>query len=778
MITNARRNSRCRIAVATMLAATMMTSAGVARAADSDPAPAASDNGLEAITVTARKRKESLQETPIAISAFSGAALEARQITSVAGLDKVVPNLVVSETAPVGGSSAAASFFIRGIGQTDFNQNTEPGVGIYVDGVYIARSVGSALQLVDLENIEVLRGPQGTLFGRNTIGGAISITTKKPAAEAGGNASVTVGSDALVQVKGTLDAPITDKILTKITVFSRSRNGYETRVSDGADLGNDNKFAIRGDIRLLPTNNLTIDASIEKMREREHGAPLTLLKVIEDAPFPAYSNYALHGATCGFAASPAKPACYNSQWVSDKSKDNGTGRALSNTDVLGVNVTINYKLPAPILGSDIALKSITAWRKLDSVFAADHDHSPLTIDHTYNDYTQRQFSEEFQVTGSSKRFNWATGVYYFRESGTDANYVDFSIGSLLSGGSIRNSSLAFFGQATLNVTSKLAITGGIRHTEEDKLFTPNQYYITDFIASATQILPAGTPQVLPGAMGKLKVNENNFQANISYKFTRDIMAYVNYSDGFKSGGFTQRLAGPPFITPPSFAPEYVKVYEAGIKTELFDRRVRFNLAGFQTDYRDIQLNVIAPGLPNPFTMNAGKARIRGFEGELNAKISDGLSFNSSLGYLDAKYLSTSGGIVLQTVAGNIPVGTGLVDVNSKFVNAPTWSASAGLSYVAETALGKFTPRIDWSYRSGVYLDALNTPELYQKGYGLWNLAVSYTDKSALWTINAGLKNAFDKRVLVAGYADTGASGFIEGVYNRGREWQVELHRKF
>ena len=177
-------------------------------------------------------------------------------------------------------------------------------------------------------------------------------------------------------------------------------------------------------------------------------------------------------------------------------------------------------------------------------------------------------------------------------------------------------------------------------------------------------------------------------------------------------------------------------------------------------------------------MNAAKARIRGVEGEASAKVGGGFDLNASLGYLDAKYLAASGGIILQTVAGNIPVGTGLVNLNSKFVNAPKWSLSTGLSYTAHTALGKIVPRIDWSYRSDTYLDALNTPQLHQSGYGLWNAGISYTDNSALWTVSAGMKDIFDKRYLVSGYADTSASGLIEGVYNRGREWQVEVRRKF
>jgi len=786
MIKLSRRASRSRLALAVFLgtAAPVLVHNAHAEADGATPASASvnsggganSGAGLETITVTARKTKENLQDTPISISVFSGGSLEQRQISSVSGIDKVVPNLVISETAPIGGSSASASYFIRGIGQTDFTQNTEPGVGIYVDGVYIARSVGSLLQLVDVDSIEVLRGPQGTLFGRNTIGGAISLTTRKPSKDLGGDVSATLGSDMLLQFKGTLDAPISDKILTKVTFFSRTRNGYLTRASDGIDLGNENKFAVRGDVRLLPTDDFTIDISIEKQRNREHSAAEQLLAAFPDAAFPAYNNNVLQGATCG--ANPAAAVCYNSQWVSKNGKDYGTGPAVSNADVFGLTVTATWQVPEPVLGSDIAVKTITAWRSLDSYFTDDHDHSPIVIDRTADYYNQRQFSQEFQITGTSKLVHWAAGAYYFHENGTDANYVDFSIGSLLSGGAVQNNSLAGYGQATINLTQALSVTGGIRHTSENKNFIPDEYYLTDFVASATQILPAGTPQVLPGAVGHIHNTETNFLGNVSYKLTRDIMVYANYSDGFKSGGFTQRLAGPPFIAPPAFAPEYVKVYEAGLKSELFDRRLRLNLAAFQTDYKNIQLNVLSPGLPNPFTMNAAKARIRGAEGEASAKVGGGFDLNASLGYLDAKYLAASGGIILQTVAGNIPVGTGLVNLNSKFVNAPKWTLSTGLSYTAHTAVGKIVPRIDWSYRSDTYLDALNTPQLHQSGYGLWNAGISYTDNSALWTVSAGMKDIFDKRYLVSGYADTSASGLIEGVYNRGREWQVEVRRKF
>jgi iron complex outermembrane receptor protein len=406
MIRCTRHSTHRRLALFALLATAAPFSITTAHAEDQPEKTSgspASGKELDTITVTARKTRENLQDTPISISAFSGNALEQRQITSVTGIDKIIPNLVVSETAPIGGSSASASYFIRGIGQTDFTQNSEPGVGIYVDGVYIARSVGSLLQLVDLDSIEVLRGPQGTLFGRNTIGGAISVTTKNRL-PISGNISAGIGSDMLLQFKGTMDVPVTDKILTKITFLSRTRNGYLTRASDGVDLGNENKFAIRGDVRLLPTDNLTIDASIERERDREHSAAEQLLAVYSGASIPAYNNTVLNGAVCG--ANPNASSCYTSQWVSRNGKDYGTAPSVSNADVLGISITANWHVPEPILGSDVSVKTITAWRKLDSYFTDDHDHSPVLIDHTADVYNQRQFSQELQLTGDP---DWSTG---------------------------------------------------------------------------------------------------------------------------------------------------------------------------------------------------------------------------------------------------------------------------------------------------------------------------------------------------------------------------------
>ncbi len=726
---------------------------------------------LEEVTVTARKREESLSDTPIAVSAFSANALAARQIDGLGSIDTAVPNLVFDDVEAIGGSNAAASIFIRGVGQTDFNQNTEPGVGLYIDGVYVARSVGAAMDLIDLEQVEVLRGPQGTLFGRNTIGGAISLTTKKPAEELSGYASLSLGTDNLTQFKGVINIPFSDKALSKFTIFSKQRDGYVERLADGIDLGNDDVLGLRADFRFLPSDSVTMDLALEKLKERENGAPTTALFIDETAPFASYHNFALNGAECGSVPSPASPNCYNSQFVTgNATSENGTGPVRSDLDITGASLSITWDT------DNFTLKSITAYRDLESVFATDHDHSPLVIDHTANDYTHEQYSQEFQISGSLDNLTWIAGLYYFEEEGTDINDVDFSIGSLQSGGSVDNDATAIFGQLTYDFTDALSVTLGLRKTKEDKMFLPDQFYKTDFV-TPDGVLAAGSPQVLPGAIGKLDVNETNYLLNISYRINEEIMVYASSSDGFKSGGFTQRLSGPPFIEPPAFQPEFVDVIEVGMKSELLDNRLRLNMAYFHTSYEDIQLNVLTPGLPNPFTLNAAEATIEGLEFELTA-ILGGLQINSALGYLDAGYDSASGGIVLNTVAGPIPVGTGLVNTNSKFVNAPEITFSFGLAHDFDIGPGVLTPRLDWFYRSEVYNDAINTPLLVQGSYDTLNLGLRYEDHSETWSVQAGFTNVTDEEYLITGYSDLGAVGVTEGVYARGREFQVEGQWRF
>ena len=355
--------------------------------------------------------------TYISISAFTARDLESRQIESAGDLDEITPGLVFDTSAPSSGSNSAATIFIRGVGQIDFVPTTDPGVGLYVDDVYYARAVGAALDFMDLERIEVLKGPQGTLFGRNTIGGAINIIPKAPSDEFGGSLQMTVGSDSRIDVQGSLDLPISDVLRSKLSFSDRRRDGYVTRLSDGVKTGDDNATSTRLALHWDVADNVRAKFSADYTRERENGAPLVLLKTNEGPPgsdpdFPNGGGFArfvnnppppipaaalVNGRPCDQPRPVAAVVgCYGDHWVVDEFTTNATLPVMSNLDYWGVSSKILWDI-----NEDITFKSVTAYRDLESAFQRDPDGSPLTVFHTIDQFDQNQFSQEFQLLGNS-----------------------------------------------------------------------------------------------------------------------------------------------------------------------------------------------------------------------------------------------------------------------------------------------------------------------------------------------------------------------------------------
>src|SRR5262245_25254588 len=267
--------------------------------------------GLEEIVVTARKREERLQETPISITAMSGEALAARQIETTQELARVAPNLIVSQGQSVSGNSSAGAYFIRGIGQIDFLLNTDPGVGLYIDGVYVARSIGSILDLIDVERVEVLRGPQGTLFGRNTIGGAISVVSRPPSGTFSADARATLGSFDLRDARLTLNGPIAETLDGKLAVLWRERDGWVDRLTDGSRLGYEESLGARAALRWVPADSLVFDLALDYVDQDGTSPPGNVVQVVETANFPGFYNGAVIGPPCvPPPGSLADPRCF------------------------------------------------------------------------------------------------------------------------------------------------------------------------------------------------------------------------------------------------------------------------------------------------------------------------------------------------------------------------------------------------------------------------------------------------------------------------------------
>lgn len=720
--------------------------------------------GIEDIVVTARKTEERLQDVPIAISAFSGEALEQRGSASVSDISTSVPNVSISPIAPVGGSTTAAVFFIRGVGQTDFAPTTDPGVGLYVDGVYVARSVGSLLDLVDVDRVEVLRGPQGTLFGKNTIGGAISITSREPGQDFVGQISLKTGSFRRMEGQMSASGPVSDTLSAGFAVQYRNSRGYVRRLIDNVRLGGDDKLSARAQIVWKPNDAFKLRIVGDMTHVSEESAPNVLLLADGTAQFAALWNlFAVPG--CAPPPGPrTNPACFNSQWVTGNPYTTfATKPSASNADVYGISGT------AEVNGDWGAIKSITAYRNTKANFSRDSDGSPLPIFETDDTISQSQFSQELQYTGSffADRFKLVTGAYYFEEQGDNVNNVTVSIVAGRSGGRIDNRSWAVYGQGTFNITDALSITGGIRYNDERKSFLPDQFYTRPFPipnpagGPPLAVLAPGT-RIVPFVTKTIRAKEWTPTASISYKFSDDVLAYVSYSKGFKGGGFVQRNFLP-LTEVPSYNPEFVNSYEIGLKTDLFDKRVRFNAAAFKVDYSDIQVTVLDGVAPQ--VRNAASARINGFEGELTIAPSRAFMLTGSLGYVDAKYTQIGPRAIEITLA-------------KKFPFISKWNASIGAQYNIDAGFGTISPRVDWSYRSKFFFDAANVPVASQNGYSLVNASLSVTTNDDLWRFVLGTTNLTNKRYLLSAYPSVGQSGYVEGAYARPREWSLKATRKF
>jgi len=777
------------LASTTALAITPPALARMQAVSETDTSRPQQSAGLGFMLVTSRKKEESLDDLPLSVTVFSGYDLADRGESTLDTLWLGSPNITFQNHPGFGGSGNSAAIRIRGIGATDFTPTTDPGVGLYVDGVYYARSIGAILDLVEIDRIEVLRGPQGTLFGRNTIGGAINITTMQPQDEFGTLVSATYGTDNRRDLTGTLNLPVSDTLLVRGTLGSFNQDGYVTR-ADGIDLGDTSTMAGRLAVHWEPHPDFTLDLSIDGTRSEENGPALSLLGVrygpqtidASTPPFVFFNNIAatLGGAVpnplppgppppaCATAASPLNPGnplCYDDRYVTGDSSENfGTSPAFSDLRSYGAALTADW-----FVSDTLTIKSVSSYRGLESEFARDGDHSPLLISAFEDDLEQTQFSQEIQFLGTAmdERLDWIFGLYYFKEDGQNVNRLDFIISDFQSGGFFDNRSKAVFAQATYDITDDWHLTAGLRWSEDERNFRPDQFIETFNPATAGFLSPAqqfiftpGTP-ILPSVEASQIASDVTPLINLAYDVNRELMVYGMFSQGFKSGGFTQRVL-PPLIagitcpaTPvdciPGYDPEYVDAFELGFRYAPDHNRLRSSGAIFFTDYKDLQISTFTSVAP--VVENAAAASIAGAEFEIRAQLSNDIIVNAALGYIDAGYDE----IDPQT----------RVDVGNAFERVSEWSAN--LSAWRDYFVGAWiiTPRADWAYRSEYFNDAFNQGQIAQDGFHVFDLSVSAISDGGM-SVVLGAQNVTDERYLETGVFGDAFSSY-EGVYSRGRE---------
>ena len=745
---------------------------------------------IDEIVVTARKRAESLQETPIAITALSGEEIEQRGVADVTDIALYAPNVDISSSPSGGGGGNNSQITIRGVGQTDFLITTDPGVGVYLDGVYFGRSTGGVLDVVGLERVEVLRGPQGTLFGRNTIGGAISLTSERPQEEFGGYVQGTVGNLSRVDLQAAVDVPVTPDLLTRLTVLSRNADGYGERLLTGEELGDQESLTGRLTALWTPAEAVEVFLAADYFRARENSAVTTSIGAFDPAA-------PLVGLYNGFV-SPQNP--FTDPDTGDLFTTNATGPNRNNSDVYGASATVDWSL-----SDALDLRSITAWRGQEVDFGRDGDNSPFTIRETDNEGQQKQFSQELQLIGTSfeDRFEWVLGAFFFDETAEDFNEVRLVEGlfdaletlsvplpclnpttapppcadptfffGVAPGGAgnpsnvgldldfdgllrVENESYAAFGTGNLALSDALNLSFGLRYTEDEK-------YVRSFQLrnnSGALITDTEVSETFDNWSPKL---------GLDYQANPDLLAYASYSRGFKAGGFNGRPLSPGELT--SFDPEILDAFEVGLKSDLSDR-VRLNGAVFFNLYEDIQLTAAVEDEVGNLIVtvdNAAEAEVFGVELEAQLAPTDGFDVFASVGYLDASYTDTG-------TAQNITE-------DSEFVKAPSWQTSVlarytGPEFQAGAFSGQVTGQVDWSWRDDVFNDVVNSPEVRQDAYHLVNASLFLEPSDDRWQLVAYVRNAFDEAYIVNG-VDGGAFGISEAVVGRPREYGLSARVRF
>ena len=771
---------------------------------------------LEEITVTARKREEGLQDTPIAVSVFSGESLEARGIQRVDDIAELTPNMSFDNINTNGGGGSSAAVFLRGVGQRDFLPSADPGVGIYVDGVYFARSIGSVLDLIDIDRIEVLRGPQGTLFGRNTTGGAIAIHTMKPHEEFDGKVRVRVGTDDRLDVVGKVNLPIADNLYMNATLASFNQDGFVVNLIDGMDTGDDDTLAFRGAVRWLVNNDVEINLSGDYSRDRENGQarvtsrnPDRVVNFIPPNPNnptstgngPTQHNFFLGanspfnpanggpglGGPAGFG-NPGMPfargfnncdarapvpglvqgttsGCANANNIV-LGKNTGTMPTYSDVDVYGASATIDWAI-----NESLQVKSISAFREVDSAFAHDGDNTPFYLSWVRDEiYVQEQFSQEIHLlgTGFSDRLQWILGGFYFTEDGNNYNPVDFAGVDIESGAKFDHESIAGFAQGTFDVTEKLHITAGIRYTEDTK----------DFIVTSDEVnMQSARPVFAPSGLvvklindgtTTLKADDWTPMANISYDWNDDLMTYFTYSEGFKSGGVQQRNAGVFGDFAPTYDPEFVESFEIGFKYNHPGGNFVMNVAAFYADYTGIQLETLAPDGIAPQLDNAGEGEIKGFELETRWSPIDTWFFEVALGHLDAVITESDPNVV----------NSGGPSTGDRLPQVPRWSLATSL--IKEFGLGDMgtlIARLDYNYRTKVFFDPANDPQSVMQSHGVMNASMGWDSADDKYSLIFHANNIFDKRRIL--YTElSGSSGTQNDVLARDFAWYLTGEYRF
>lgn len=720
------------------LATTLLSVAVVPGQALAQESAPANEGGIADIVVTAQKREESLQKTPISIVAFTGDDLAKAGINEISDLRSQVPSLQI---VPHPNSGTTTRIFMRGVGNNDDQITQDPSVAVYVDGVYLARTQGLVTEVAELERVEVLRGPQGSLYGRNATGGAINFITRAPDLDdLRIKQTFSVGNDNYFRSRTNINVPIGETLAVEAGYMYMQRDGYVKNRGTGVKrFGDQRRQAWRGALLWQPSDSFNIRYSYDRSELKD--TPVFMAAV------PLYGQ------------KPTPPTSPNLYPVSDKRPTEGSKYVnnLRRNDAVsqGHNLTITLDV-----SDALTLKSITGYRKLNSWTTQNYlagVRGPFALIESDGSLKQKQFSQEFQAIGNiGDRLQYVLGLYYFEEKGNGYSISNSPPQSKRDDRElhIKNKAYAAYGQATFTpaiLDDRLHITGGLRWSQDKRRARMQDTVITPGSTVIGPMTPAATSfdNVSPSLI-------------IAFDVNPDVNLYAKMVRGYKSGGFNVRASSLERFSA-GFKPETITSYEVGLKSMLFDRRLRFNIAGFISDYRDIQINTRSD--PNNVgitdVLNAGKARVKGIELDVTAEPVDGLNLNVTYSYLTGKYLEVVGADGVDRA--------GIM----KFINMPHHTVSAKAEYqFPPMAIGQLSAGIDYYYQ-GLVQTSSSDLRYKAAGYGLLDARISLSDIPigvGKWRLSAYGRNLTDKEYYVAHFSAGSPAAF----YGQPRSYGLEL----
>ncbi len=686
---------------------------------------------LEEITVTARKRQESLQDTPIAITAFSEDDLEQANMIDLRDIGKYTPGMTFTSYGM--GSSEAGAIFIRGVGQSDHMVTTDTGVGLYIDGVYMGRNQGAALDLIDLERVEVLRGPQGTLFGKNTIGGAVSIVSRKPTGERGGSVGLTVGDGGRLNATATAEWTLGEQFSVRASLQSKKRDGVGEQVFTGDEAGDENSLGGRAQL-YWQGDAAEVSVVVDFTRARQAAVPHTLYA---HGSFLGLSTcYTDTGdSSIGLGRYVPCPAGTRVDSFDSYSLDNLD----TEQDLFGVSATWLWDI-----NELLQIKSIVSYRDMEYLGNLEFDGAPITLLHYLESGESDQFSWEFQLGGenSAGTLNWITGLHYFTEEGYNLQDDDVFFNLDQRRSEVETDSYAAFGQGSFELTPALSLTAGLRYTRESKDYDVVYRRLTG------APLDNGTAFLIPPTRLNDSWGALSGTISLDYDINETLMLYATWSRGFRSGGFNARPAGPSNVN--RYDPEYLDMAELGLKLET--DRLRGSLAFYRSNYEDYQAQVneldAATAAFVTRTLNAAEAKIDGAELEFTALFADNFRLVGSYAYTGAEIIEIDSSVMANFVKG----------ANLPYVSKHTWSLSPQYD-VQMSGGGSVLLRADYSYRGAFYGQIANAQEEREGDYGLFNARIEYLAPDETWSLALYGINLADKEYARARNYFPGFIGF-------------------